>query len=214
MVLETLAQGILSLVNWGITIVVFMLLLEIYRAIAGSRAGQKIGEPFSKLVERGGIKGDFKLTVDRMKKLWRGEQKEVKFELKKYVSLEKLKRDVEAAESDADLKSTVGSSERKAKRDESRAYRRLESLENDLKKAGLKPEVQVKVDVLVREIETFNNLVLEKMNEFDAALKIPVGAYDNGIMSKKDKLLTLIKEAIAAERALVAEMQKLNALFK
>ncbi len=218
MVLEELALGILSFVNWGITILVFMLLIELWRFFnfhgAGSAIGSKLGEPFSKLAERGGIKGDFKMTADRVKRLWRGEQKEEKFELKKYVSLEKLKTDVQAANSDADLKRTVGSSERTAKRDESRAYRRLESLENDLRKAGLNPEIQAKVNKMVEEIEVFNNIVLEKMRRFDANLKIPASAHDNGIKDKKDTLLKAVNEAIAAERALVVEMQKLNSLFK
>lgn len=200
MVLEELAQGILSLVNWGITILVLMLLVELWRFFNFRGAGSAIGE---------------KLGLGRVKKLWRGEQKEEKFELKKYVSLEKLKKDVEAAQSDADLKKTVGSDERTARRDENRAYRRLESLEKDLKKAGLKPDVQAKVNKIVEEVEVFNNLVLEKMKEFDAALERP--AKDHGpfdIVAKKTMLLKVINEAIAAERALVGEMQKLNSLFK
>ena len=211
MVLEELAQGILSLVNWGITILVFMLLWEMWRFFNFHGAGSAIGEKF---VELGGVKGNAALIAEKAKRLWRGEQKEEKFELKKWFSLQKLEKDVLAAKNDAELNKTVGSDESTAKRDESRAYRRLKSLEKDLKKAGLKPDVQAKVDKIVDEIEVFNNLVLEHMQRFDAELKIPASAHDNGIKDKKDSLLKVIKEAVAAERALIAEMQKLNALFK
>ena len=208
--LQPLIQGMAALVDWGIGIVIFLMLWEIWRAFSGSRAGAKLGEPFSKLVERGGLKGDAKLTLERVKKLWRGEQKEEKFELKKYVSLEGLEKDVLAAQSEEDLKKTVGSDERTAKRDESRAYRRLESLEKDLKKAGVKPDVQAKVNKIVDEVEVFNNLVLENMQKFDKVLTTEYKDFG----AKKDILIKLIKQAVAAERALVAEMQKLNALFK
>lgn len=214
MVFEEIAQGILSFVNWGITILVLMLLWEIWRFFnfpgAGSAIGGKLGGPFSKFVERGGVKGNFGLVAEGVKKLWRGEQKEEKFELKKYVSLEKLKKDVEATQSDADLKKTVGSDERTAKRDESRAYRRLERLEKDLKKAGLKPDVQAKVNKIVDEVEVFNNLVLEHMQRFDKILTMDYKDFE----TKKNTLLKIITEAIVAERALIAEMQKLNTLFK
>lgn len=214
MVLEELAQGILSFVDWGRTILFFMLLIEVWKFFnfhgAGSAIGEKLGEPFSKFVERGGLKGNAKLTLEGVKKLWRGEQKQEKFELKKYVSLEKLEKDVTVAQNDAELQKTVGSDERAAKRDESRAYRRLERLEKDLKKAELKPEVQAKVGLIVKEVEVFNNLVLEHMKKFDAVLE----KYYPDFNTKKEALIREIKQAVAAERALVAEMQKLNVLFK
>ena len=212
MALENLANGILGLVNWGITIIVIMFLWELWRFFNFNGAGSDIGDK---------LKGSAIGTAigskmsESWKKMMKSEKKEEKFELKKYVSLEKLEKDVQAASNDAELKKTVGSDERTAKRDESRAYRRLESLEKDLKKAGLKPDVQAKVDKIVNEIEAFNNMVLEKMKEFDAALEKP--AKDHGpfdIVAKKTILLKIIKEAVAAERALIAEMQKLNALFK
>ena len=87
-------------------------------------------------------------------------------------------------------------------------------MEKDLKKAGLKPEIQAKVNKIVDEIDIFNKQVLEKMRRFDADLKLSATAHDRGIEDKKNTLLKTIREAITAERDLVAEMRKLNALFK
>lgn len=214
MVLEELAQWILEFVNWGITILVFMLLVELWRFFnfngAGSAIGGKLGEPFSKLVERGGLKGDAALTMKRLKNLWRGEQKEEKFELRKYVDLERLERDVQSAEDEQQLQRKVGSDKRTAERDEFRAYSRLKRLSADVKRAGLKPDVQARANKIMDEAEVFNNLVLEKMKEFNDIL----GRNFQNIGAKKAALLKIIKEAIAAERALVAEIRKLNSLLK
>ena len=129
--------------------------------------------------------------------------------LGEFVDLRELKKDLNdsAIKDDAGLKKAIGSKERKAKRHESRAFRRFDKLKKAVKDADVTDEKKVKADDILKEMEIFNKDIIAALKEFDVALskRIP-------LPTKKKMLNEAVDKAIVAEEDLVAEHEKLMKL--
>ncbi|MBI2145956.1 hypothetical protein HYU22_01285 [Candidatus Woesearchaeota archaeon] len=132
--------------------------------------------------------------------------------LGEFVDLEELKKEINDAgiKDDAALKKAVGSSERKAKRQESRAFRRFSKLQKAVKDdTNVTDEKKAKAEEILKEMEIFNNTIVKKIKEFDTVLSRKGGI---SFPEKKRQLNRILDEAIEAEQDLVAEHQKLMKL--
>jgi hypothetical protein len=211
MVFEELAQGLLLFVNYGITILVIMLIWEVFKFFTGPKdadAVDKLKEPFGRIAKEG-LGADLKLTGRRIKQLFTGEEATKKLVLGEYADLENLKDMVDKSTNDGELQSTAGSSFAKVGRREKRAYQRVDKLKDEVEKTYLSTAKKDKAEAIAKEMEISNNTVLAKMREFDETLR-----GNQKFPAKKKKLLKTIEEAIDADRALTLELQNLNKLMK
>lgn len=149
---------------------------------------------------------------ERGSKAYKSSKKFKKIVLGEFVDLQELKKAVNDAsiKDDAGLKRAIGSSERKAKRHESRAFRRFSKLQKAVKEdTNVTDEKKAKAEEILKKMEVFNKTIVIKLKEFDTILSKSKGI---SFPKKKEQLNHVLDEAIVAEEDLVAEHQKLMKL--
>lgn len=208
---ELMADGILTFVNYGITIVVIMIIIEIINFFKGGKLAGKLKEPFSRVGEaysEGGLGGVAKQTGRDIRKVFAGEKRAEKFVLREFVDLTKLRKEVKDVKAPEDI-NNLRSEERRAERDESRAYRRINQLENRLKRARLPPEQKAEAEAIVKQINVFNKEVVGELKKFGDRLNL-----GGDVVVMKKSLLKILDDAIEAEQDLVAEFRKIEKMLK
>ena len=202
MVLETLAQQILSLVNWGITIVVIMLVWEVYKFIAGSEGGKGVADVTGKAGKK--IWKYMPGTAARAKRVTKKEMNEYIMEEREEEKLNEIKQDVSAIISDVTiLRKKVPSSSPEEEKSESekflKAFDKLGDKITDAKKYfrslnrrtfraqkgigrlfGYMKDKGVKDDELVKKVTVIEGTIL-KLHEQTAKVVGKVEAEYGGI---------------------------------
>ncbi len=225
---EGLARGILTFVNYGITILVIMFIIEVVKFFRGeldlvdkgiSKVGSKLKEPFSRTAkdyQKGGLKGAGKGIGRDAKKLWRGEEKAEKTELSKYVALKDLRKsvanldDVKDANGLKKVIREIRSDEKIVMRDERKASRRINKLKKLVDAVKIKANKKAQAELILKKMGALNTQVLQSTVAFDNELK-----KDNwkNFNNKKENLKKAINLVISQESGLFAEFRKLKKLL-
>ena len=188
--------------------VIFLVLIAYYTWLLfkGGDEGKTAGKAWG--VGTAGAKkvgGWFKKSGKAIKK---GLTREEKLALAEYVDLEQLKKAVNNPKvtTDAGLKKAVGSTERRTKRHESKAYNRLNQLQKTIADMKFEPKKQRALDKILNEMTVFTKQIVDQIREFDRVLD----ATGPAIATKKTQMTAAIDKAITADRDFVAKLEEMK----
>ncbi|MBI4152565.1 hypothetical protein HY495_02540 [Candidatus Woesearchaeota archaeon] len=188
--------------------VIFFVLAAYYTWLL-IKGGDKDGKSADKAWGAGPAagKGLWKWTQKTRGKLKRKMGLEEKLVLAEYADLEALKKALNNSKvtDDASLKKAVGSKEKKAKRHEAKAYRRLNQLQKTIDDFELEPKRKAAARTVLNRMTVFTKEIVNALRQFDTALGSTAA-----FAAKKTLLNTEVDKAITADRGFVAELAKLK----